>query len=82
MCFSVPGTVIERRAETALVETAGARRWFNCLLHPGVVPGDHVLLHAGLILEVISPEAAQELERDLAVIAELAEAPEEVEGDG
>ena len=71
MCISLPGTVITMRGPAALVETAGASRWCNALLQPGLEPGDRVLVHAGLVVQVLSPEQAYEIENAFAELARL-----------
>jgi hydrogenase expression/formation protein HypC len=62
MCVSVPGTVVEVRGPAALIDTAGIARWCNALLQPGLEPGDHVLVHAGIVVDVLTPERAREIE--------------------
>ena len=71
MCLSLPGIVRELKAPMALVEIAGVCRWYNALMHPDVEVGDRVLVHAGLILEVLEAEVAQEMDALLEEIGEL-----------
>lgn len=73
MCVSMPGTVLTVEGPGALIETAGAGRWCNAMLYPGLEPGDRVLVHAGLVIELLSPERALEIEQAFAEFAELAE---------
>ena len=61
MCVAVPGTVIETRAKTAVVDFGGNRVEARSGL-VDVVPGDRVLVHAGCILQRVSQEEAEELE--------------------
>jgi len=68
MCVSLPGRVLSVRDTLALVETAGIQRWSNALMYPEVEPGDTVLVHAGLIVSVLTPDEAQDVE---ATFAEL-----------
>jgi hydrogenase expression/formation protein HypC len=79
MCISLPGTVMAVQDAAALVETAGTGRWCNALLQPGLAPGDRVLVHAGLVVEVLSPEHAREIEEAFAGLARLDRA---ASGDG
>jgi hydrogenase assembly chaperone HypC/HupF len=76
VCFSLPGLVLKRKGGTALVEVAGARRWYNADLHPGVQPGDHVTVHAGLVLDLLTADEARRLEEDFAAMARLADEEE------
>lgn len=71
MCLSLPGTVVTVRGPAALVETAGASRWCNALLQPELEAGDLVLVHAGLVVEVLSPEQAREIEEALTELDRL-----------
>jgi hydrogenase expression/formation protein HypC len=68
MCVSLPGRVVSVQGPAALIETAGFGRWCNALLHPELEPGDRVLVHAGVVMQVISEEQAREIE---AAFAEL-----------
>lgn len=71
MCISLPGKVVTVRGPAALVETAGTSRWCNALLQSGLEPGDRVLVHAGLVVQVLSPEQAYEIENAFAELARL-----------
>jgi hydrogenase expression/formation protein HypC len=72
MCVSLPGRVVSLRGPMALVETVGVERWCNALLYPQLVLGDRVVLHAGLVIQVLSEEQAREAE---AAFAELGVLP-------
>lgn len=72
MCVSLPGRVVSLGGGMALVETAGVQRWCNALAYPELEPGDRVLLHAGLVVEVLSEEQARDTE---AAFAELGVLP-------
>lgn len=74
MCLSLPGTVIELREPMALVDTAGVARWCNSLMLPELKVGDRVLVHAGLVLEVLDAEVAREMEIGFAELTDLAAA--------
>jgi hydrogenase expression/formation protein HypC len=71
MCISLPGTVVAVQGPAALIETAGTGRWCNALLHPDLGPGDRVLVHAGLVVEVLSSEQAREIEQAFAELDSL-----------
>jgi hydrogenase expression/formation protein HypC len=68
MCVSLPGRVLSVRDQMALVETAGIQRWSNALMYPEIEPGDTVLVHAGLVVSVLTVDGAREIE---AAFAEL-----------
>ena len=72
MCVSLPGTVVSIRDGIALVETVGIQRRCNALAYPELEPGDRVLLHAGLVVRVLTDNEAREAE---AVFAELGVLP-------
>jgi hydrogenase expression/formation protein HypC len=71
MCISLPGRVVAVRGPAALVETAGTSRWCNALLQSALERGDRVLVHAGLVVQVLSPEQAHEIEDAFAELASL-----------
>ena len=60
--MSRPGRVTAVDGGMAEVERQGRRAWFNALLQPEVRPGDWVLTHTSLVLEVITGDQAAELE--------------------
>lgn len=62
MCFSLPGEILEVRGPAALVSTAGVKRWCNALMYPELAPGDRVLLHAGLVVRLLTAQEAHEAE--------------------
>jgi hydrogenase expression/formation protein HypC len=72
MCISLPGRVVSLRGPMALVETAGVERWCNALAYPELEPGERVLLHAGLVVRILSEDEARETE---AAFAELGVLP-------
>ena len=62
MCVAWPGTVIEVKDRQAVVDFSG-NRVESRTGFVEVSPGDRVLVHAGCILQKVSEEEAQELER-------------------
>ena len=72
MCVSLPGRVVSLQGGMALVETVGKQRWCNALAYPELEPGNRVLLHAGLVVEILSDQQARETE---AAFAELGVLP-------
>jgi hydrogenase expression/formation protein HypC len=73
MCLSLPGRVLRLQGPMALVDTAGVTRWCNALMHPDLQVGDRVLLHAGLVLEVVTEEHAREIESAFTELDSLTE---------
>jgi hydrogenase expression/formation protein HypC len=61
MCMSRPGLVVRVKGGMAEVDRGGVRAWFNVLPVPEAKAGDWVLVHASLVLAVISPEEAQQV---------------------
>ncbi len=62
MCLGIPARIIsERNAnDMAEVEILGVKRWVSLHMVPKAQRGDHVLVHAGFALQVISEEFAAE----------------------
>ena len=71
MCVSLPGRVLSVRDQMALVETAGIQRWSNALMSPEIEPGDTVLVHAGLVVSVLTPDEARDVEAAFAELLSL-----------
>lgn len=70
MCLGIPGQVIEMIAgyggQLALVDVHGAPRQVNIgMLDDPPGPGQWVLIHMGLAVDRLSPEAAREALRGL-----------------
>ena len=61
MCVAMPGTVIEVKERTAVVDFSGNRVEARSGLTE-VKEGDRVLVHAGCILQKVSEEEAKILE--------------------
>jgi hydrogenase expression/formation protein HypC len=73
MCLSLPGRVERLEGPRALVDTAGVMRWCNSLMYPDLKVGDRVLLHAGLVIEIVTEEHAREIEDTFSELGALAE---------
>ena len=71
MCVSLPGRVLSVRDHMVLVETAGIRRWSNALMYPEIEPGDAVLVHAGLVVSVLTLDEARDVEAAFAELLSL-----------
>ena len=61
MCVTDPGRVVEIADAMALVETDGRRMRASLMLVPDVAVGDWVIVAAGTVLEILEPEAAEEI---------------------
>lgn len=74
MCLAMPVEVVELiHEERARVSVDGVTREISLALVDDVAVGDFVLLHAGFAIGKLDREAADELLRDLALLAENAE---------
>jgi len=60
MCIGIPCLIIAKRDENGTVEYSGNSREVNLALVPQAGPGDWVLVHAGLALQIMEETAAQE----------------------
>jgi hydrogenase assembly chaperone HypC/HupF len=72
MCVSLPGTVVSLRGPMALVQTVGVERWCSALAYPELEEGDRVLLHAGLVVRILTADEAREAEAAFAELGVLA----------
>jgi hydrogenase assembly chaperone HypC/HupF len=64
MCLGLPGRVVALAAGGRLgqVEVAGAIRLIDLSLLPAApAPGDYLLVHSGIALELMPPEQAREV---------------------
>ncbi|MBO5722438.1 MAG: HypC/HybG/HupF family hydrogenase formation chaperone [Lentisphaeria bacterium] len=57
MCVGLSGRVISLNKNTALVDASGARREVSAELLDDLEPGDYVMVHAGVAIAKINPEA-------------------------
>lgn len=71
MCVALPGKVLSVGKRTALVDFDGNRVQARTGLTQ-VQPGDRVLVHAGCILQKISPADLAEMEKIMKEMEELA----------
>lgn len=75
MCLAVPLQVVEPPAEggTGTVLMGGRPCEVSFALLEDVQPGDYVLVHAGMVLQKVSPEEAEESLRFLGEFFEAVE---------
>lgn len=62
MCLAIPAKVLTVDGPMGTVDLEGTRLNVNFSLVGDVQPGQHVLLHAGFALQVLSDEEAAEIE--------------------
>jgi hydrogenase expression/formation protein HypC len=60
MCLAIPMRVVEIDGFIAVAEVDGVRREARLDLIPEAVVGDYILVHAGLAIATVDPEAAEE----------------------
>lgn len=81
MCLAIPGRILEKYDANGLpmarVDYAGAVATACLSYTPEAAVGDHVLVHAGVALQVLSPEEAA---ASLAELSRLAALMEEDDG--
>ena len=58
MCITLPGKVTQVNGAMAQVEINGQELQCNALAQPEVMAGDYVLIHANLIVAIISEQEA------------------------
>jgi len=66
MCLAVPARVASVDGNLAMVEIQGNRRKVDVTLVSPVEPGQYVLVHAGIALQVLDEEEAEETLRLIA----------------
>lgn len=60
MCLAVPMKVTEIDGPVAQVEQGGVRRQARVDLVEGIEVGDYVIVHAGIAIDRLDPEEAEE----------------------
>lgn len=62
MCLGIPAKIIGEPNDNGMaqVDILGVTRWVSLHMVPNARLGDHVLVHAGFALEVISEDFARE----------------------
>ena len=76
MCVAYPGKVISRDGTHGTVDFSGSRVRVNLSMVPAAV-GDYVLVHAGLAIQVVEKEEAEDW---IALFDEIREAASEEQG--
>lgn len=80
MCLGIPGYVVELvdgfSGQLALVDVDGVARRINIgLLDATPQPGDWVIIHMGMALEIVDPQAAADARAGLELIGRGPEDP-------
>ncbi len=60
MCLAVPMKVVELNLPLAVVEVEGIRREIRADFLPDLALGEYVLVHAGVAIERVDPDEAEE----------------------
>lgn len=60
MCLAIPARVVAVQGRTAMVDIQGNRRPVDISLVEPVQPGQYVLMHVGMALQVLDEEQALE----------------------
>lgn len=63
MCLAIPGTIVEIKDGFADVDYGGLRKNASLRLFPNAAVGDHVLVHAGFVIQILDPDEGNELEK-------------------
>lgn len=68
MCLAVPVKLISVEGVTGVASLGGVKRTVGLHFVPEAEPGDYVLLHAGLAIQIVDEEEAK---KTLAIFDEL-----------
>ncbi len=63
MCLAMPGKIIKIEDLQAVIDYGAVTTHADLRVKPEAKIGDTVLVHAGFVIEIVSPESADELER-------------------
>jgi hydrogenase assembly chaperone HypC/HupF len=76
MCLAVPWKVLQVGDGRAEVLYGSAPRWIQTLSFPDLAAGEYVTVHAGVALDRIPADAAEEILSFYSELAEVLEAEE------
>lgn len=65
MCIGLPARIVSSQGSDAVAETREGARWVSLALVPEALPGDHVLLHAGLAVRMLTENEAAAIDAAL-----------------
>ena len=60
MCLAIPGKIIEKKGQVALVDFSGIKKEVNVSL-VSAKKGEYVIVHAGFAIEIMNKKEADEL---------------------
>lgn len=63
MCLAIPGRIIDIRDGNAEIDYGGVSRHASLRLFENAKIGDYVLVHAGFVIQILDPDAGDELEK-------------------
>ena len=63
MCLAIPGTIVVRSGDSAIVDYGGTKRTACASLFPDARIGDRALVHAGFIIQILTADEGEELEK-------------------
>lgn len=63
MCLAIPGTIVEISGDSAIVDYGGTKRTACASLFPDAQIGDRALVHAGFVIQILSADEGEELEK-------------------
>ena len=78
MCVAVPMKVVEVSEFSCVAEIDGVRKTASLMALEGVQVGDYIMVHAGLAISKMNPEAAAETLRLMREIVDMEERNNEV----
>jgi hydrogenase expression/formation protein HypC len=71
MCLAVPGRIIRLQDGYADIDYGDLFKRASIRLFPNAEVGDHVLVHAGFVIQILDQNAGEELERLIKETMEL-----------
>ncbi len=78
MCVAVPMKVIEVSEFSCVAEIDGVKKTASIMALDGVKEGDYIMIHAGLAIAKLDPEAAEETLRLMREIKEAEDKSHEI----
>lgn len=66
MCLAIPGTIVAIADGEATVDYGAVKTKASLRLMPEAGVGDSALVHAGFVIQLLEPQAAEELRRLIA----------------
>lgn len=61
MCLAIAGKIVAIEEQQARIDFGGLEKQASTLLFPNLAVGDHVLIHAGFVIQVLEEDYAMEL---------------------